>query len=304
MTIVVVGDAALDVVAKHTGPIGPADDLRAGVRTTFGGAGANTAAWLAHLGAPTVLVARIGDDPAGHAVRADLTAAGVRCAMTVDRDTATCCVVVLVDEQGQRAMLADRGAASRLAATDLPAGLLATADHLHLSGYVLLDDATRPAGIAMLAAARAAGITTSVDPQAAALLTDPDSFLDAINGVDLLLPNTAELAALTGSPDPASAAGLLTVVGAVAVTQGAAGASWIDRDGVITVPAEQVECVDSTGAGDSFDAAILIAWRSGADPTAALRAGVTAGTAAVTRIGARPYVNPRSPDGPGSPVPA
>ena len=109
MTVLVVGDAGLDVLAKHDGPVVPGGDRRADIRTTLGGAGANTAAWLAHLGARTVLVGRIGDDPAGRQVRTELATAGVRCALTVDyNDAATCCVVVLVDEHGQRTMLADR----------------------------------------------------------------------------------------------------------------------------------------------------------------------------------------------------
>jgi sugar/nucleoside kinase (ribokinase family) len=302
VTVLVVGDAGLDVLAKRDGPIVPGGDRRAHIRTALGGSGANTAAWLAHLGVPTVLVGRVGDDPAGGQVRTELASAGVRSALTVDPDAGTCCVVVLVDEHGQRTMLADRGAGTRLTATDLPSTLLTGARHLHLSGYVLLDAASRPAGIAMLAAARDAGLTTSVDPQAVALLTDPTAFLTAVTGIDLLLPNTEELAALTGSPDPASATDLTTVVGAVAVTSGPDGATWIDRDGMIAVPADRVECVDTTGAGDAFDAAALIAWIAGADPETVLRAGVAAGTRAVTTLGAGP-VSPRSPDGRGSPVP-
>lgn len=302
MTVLVVGDAGLDVLAKHDGPIVPGGDRRAHVRTRLGGAGANTAAWLAHLGAPTVLVGRTGDDPAGRQVRAELAAAGIDTALIVDPSAPTCCVVVLVDEHGQRTMLADRGAGQRLTTADLDPLLLTGARHLHLSGYVLLDAASRPAGVGMLVAARAAGLTTSVDPQAAALLTDPADFRTAVTGVDLLLPNTAELAELTGSPDPASAADLLDTVGAVAVTHGAAGASWIDRNGVVSVSAERVDCIDTTGAGDAFDAATIIAWLAGADPAAVLRAGVDAGTQAVTTLGAQPFSR-RSPDVPGSPVP-
>lgn len=288
MTIVVVGDAGFDVLAKHDGPIVIGGDRRAGVRMALGGAGANTAAWLAHLGAATALVGRVGDDPAGRQVRTELTEAGVRCVLTVDPHASTCCVVVLVDEHGQRTMLADRGAGARLHATDLPTALLADATHLHLSGYVLLDSESRPAGIAMLAAARAAGLTTSVDPQAAALLTDPAGFLAAVDGVDLLLPNTAELAALTGSPDPAAAATLLSDVGAVALTRGPDGACWIDRNGLVSVPADPVASVDTTGAGDAFDAATLISWLAGHRVQDVLRAGVAAGSSAVTRLGAQP----------------
>ncbi|HEY3747661.1 MAG TPA: carbohydrate kinase family protein [Pseudonocardiaceae bacterium] len=288
--IVVVGDTGIDVLARYDGPVVSGGDRKADVRTALGGAGANAAAWLACLGAPTVLVGRVGDDPAGRQAVAELTEAGVRCEHVVDPAAHTCCVVVLVDGHGQRTMLSDRGASARLAATDLPRELLVGAAHLHLSGYVLLDESSRPAGVAMLAAARAAGLTTSVDPQAAAPV---DGFIDLVRGVDLLLPNTDELAALTGSTEPESATGLLTSVGAVAVTRGAAGACWVDRDGVVAVPAEQVECVDSTGAGDAFNAAALIAWLAGAAPVDVLRAGVRAGTAAVRQVGAQPGVRSR-----------
>jgi sugar/nucleoside kinase (ribokinase family) len=289
-SIVVVGDIGIDVLAGYDGPVLPGGDRKADVRTALGGAGANAAAWLAHLGAAPVLVGRVGDDPAGRQAVTELTAAGVRCAHVVDARAHTCCVVVLVDGHGQRTMLSDRGAGTRLDPADLPPEILADAAHLHLSGYVLLDESSRPAGVAMLAAARAAGLSTSVDPQAAAPVT---GFIDLVHGVDLLLPNTDELAALTGSAEPASAAGLLDDVCAVAVTRGAAGACWVDRDGVVAVPAAQVECVDSTGAGDAFNAATLIAWLAGATPVDVLRAGVRAGTRAVGRVGAQPGIRSR-----------
>lgn len=144
-----VGDAGLDVVARHTGPIPHGGDVRAKVTIEPGGAGANTAVWLASCGASPVLVARVGADSAGRQVHAELTSAGVQCALAVDPDLATCCVVVLVDENGERSMLPDRGANARFSPADLDPGLLTGTDgHLHLSGYVLLDATTprRPGG--------------------------------------------------------------------------------------------------------------------------------------------------------------
>jgi sugar/nucleoside kinase (ribokinase family) len=185
-------------------------------------------------------------------------------------------------------MLPDRGAGKNLAATDLDPTLLRDAQHLHLSGYVLLDASSRDAGVAMLAAARAAGLTTSVDPQAAALITDPALFLDEVRGVDLLLPNLDELAALTGSRDLASAKALLDTVGAVAVTTGPDGASWTDRDGMVSVPSAPGDCIDSTGAGDAFDAGLLSAFTAGGSPEDCLLAGVRLGAMAVGQVGAQP----------------
>lgn len=286
--IVVVGDVALDVVATHYGSIVHGGDVRASVALTTGGAGANTAAWLAHCGVETVLVARVGDDVAGRRASEELTTTGVRCAFTIDPTAATCCVVVLVDGDGQRSMLPDRGAGKNLAVADLDPALLAEAEHLHLSGYMLLDEETREAGLAMLSAAHEAGLTTSVDPQAAALITDPALFVEQLRGVDVLLPNLDELAVLTGSRDPASATALLDTVGAVAVTTGLAGASWVDRDGIVSVPSAPGDCVDSTGAGDAFDAGLLAALLAGKSPEDCLLAGVRLGAMAVGQVGAQP----------------
>jgi sugar/nucleoside kinase (ribokinase family) len=287
--VVVVGDAGLDVVARHTGPIAHGGDVRAKVTIEPGGAGANTAVWLAACGASPVLVARVGADSAGRQVHAELTAAGVQCAFAVDPDLATCCVVVLVDEHGQRSMLPDRGANARFSPADLDPGLLAAPNgHLHLSGYVLLDATSRPAGLAALEAARAAGWTTSVDPQAAALIHSAEAFLDDVRGVDVLMPNADELRALTGSSDPAAGKTLLTHVGTVVVTSGPDGASWVDADEIVSVPAEVTECVDSTGAGDAFDAGFLAAWLAGATKRDALLGGVRAGSRAVGVVGAQP----------------
>jgi sugar/nucleoside kinase (ribokinase family) len=285
--VVVVGDIGVDVlVAPHTPAVAGAD-VPARIRTGGGGAGANTAAWLAHLGAEVTLVARVGADAAGTAAVAELAAAGVLPAVTVDRDASTCTVVVLL-EDGDRTMLSDRGAAARLQPADLPA--LDAADHLHLSGYVLLDPTSRPAGLTALAVARAAGMTTSVDPQAAPALTA--EFREWVRGVDLLLPNADELDALGGSAMDLITTGTARAVG---VTDGSRGARWIDDTGRWHAPALPVDVVDPTGAGDAFDAGLLVAWLGGADPGESLRAGCVAGAAAVRHHGARPptAVSPR-----------
>jgi sugar/nucleoside kinase (ribokinase family) len=282
--VVVVGDLAVDVLVMPSVPPVAGADVPARIATWGGGAGANTAAWLADRGAEVTLVARVGDDTAGRAAVAELAAAGVRMSVSVDPDAPTATVVVLLGADGQRTMLSDRGASARLDPADLPS--LRGMDHLHLSGYVLRDAGSRAAGSAALAAARAEGVTTSVDPQATGVLST--ELLRGLGRVDLLLPNADELALLTGSADPRSATALLDVAGAVVVTHGSVGASWVDRAGVWSAPAPTVDAVDATGAGDAFDAGLLAAWLSGAGPEKALAAGCAAGAAAVSRRGARP----------------
>jgi sugar/nucleoside kinase (ribokinase family) len=295
--IVVIGDVCVDVLARPTAAVRPGTDTEARVRVRGGGAGANTAAWLAHLGVPVTLVARIGDDAAGRAQLDELRGYGVVCAFTVDPVAPTGSVVVLVGPDGERTMLTDRGANGRLRAADLVSGDVCwdghrhSRGHLHLSGYTLLHEGSRAAGLEALRAARAAGMTISVDPASEAPLAavGVHRFRDWVEGVDLLLPNLPETLLLSGRGDPHAAAAVLARHhGAVAITLGAGGALWASGDAVEHVPALPVVAVDTTGAGDAFTAGLLAAWLSGVDGLEATRHGVRAAADAITRLGARP----------------
>lgn len=287
-----VGDVCVDVIVRPAGVVRAGSDTDATIRVTGGGAGANIAAWLATLGVPVTLVARVGDDEAGAAQRAALERYGVRCAFAVDPAAPTGAIVSMVDGgTGERTMLADRGANLLLHPEDLP--VPPAGAHLHLSGYALLHPGPRPAGLAALAMARAAGLTVSVDPASAAPLADTGAaaFLSWTAGADLLLPNDAEAAVLSGHADPrAAAAALAGHYGAVAVTLGAGGALWASGDTVAHVRAEPVaEVIDSTGAGDAFGAGLLAAWLTGTTGRDALRHGIRTATEAVTTLGAAPH---------------
>jgi len=282
--VVVVGDVGLDVVAKLAGPVVFGHDTRAGITVAPGGAGGNTAAWLARHPVDVSLIARVGADEAGRAATTELAAAGVDCRFAVDPQLPTCCVVVLVGDDGDRTMFADRGANAAFCPDDVDLPSPVGPTHLHLSGYVLLDSASRPAGLAALAAAKDRGWTTSVDPQAALHIRTAGAatFLSWVRGADLLLPNDAELAVL-GGPEA-----VLESVGAIVVTHGRQGASWYSPDVRANVPAPATHETDSTGAGDAFNAGLLASWLTGGDPVAALSAGVQSGTAAAAAVGARP----------------
>lgn len=283
--VTVVGDVGLDVVAKLAGAVVFGHDTRAQVSVTPGGAGGNTAAWLAREDVDVSLIARVGNDEAGRTAATELRAAGVGCYFAVDPVLPTCCVVVLVAPDGDRTMLADRGANAAFCEADVRLPSVTGRAHLHLSGYVLLDAGSRPAGLAALAQAKAAGWTTSVDPQAANHIptVGAGAFLEWVRGVDLLLPNDAELSAL-GGVDAA-----LGAVRALVVTHGRHGASWYSSSARVSMPAPQVHETDSTGAGDAFNAGLLSRWLAGDEPVDALRAGVLAGTAAAAHLGARPH---------------
>jgi sugar/nucleoside kinase (ribokinase family) len=171
-------------------------------------------------------------------------------------------------------------------------GAAGNAIHLHLSGYPLLHEGSRPGGVAALTAARERGLTTSVDAASAEPLRHlgAQAFLALVHGVDLLVCNADEAAVLAGAGLPGEQAAALTAVAAhVVVKRGGDGAVWASRDGVVrSVAGVRVPAIDPTGAGDAFAAGLITAWCAGADPAAALAAGAELGARAVRQVGARP----------------
>jgi sugar/nucleoside kinase (ribokinase family) len=290
VTVVVVGDVATDVVAVLAGEPAPGSDRPAAIRSRGGGAGANVAVHLAQLGTPVLLAGCIGDDAAGAGLTAELTAAGVGLALRTVPGVATGTIVSLVEPDGQRSMLADRGANLHLRPDDVPPP--APGGHLHLSGYTLLDPGPRAAGLAALAAAPAAGCTVSVDPASTGPLTayGVDRWLADTAGATVLLPNADEARLLTGCADPADAARVLAERHAVvAVSLGAEGALWASGDLLVHRPAQPADVVDTTGAGDAFAAGLLAAWLAdpAGNPARALDAGLARAAQVVGRLGAR-----------------
>ena len=239
------------------------------------------------------LVGVVGTDPDATARIEELRRAGVDCAIRQDPAAPTGTVIVLTTA-AERTMVTERGANLLLTGADVTAALAAApgARHLHLSAYTLLDPVSRPAGLAALAAARERGLTTSVDAASAAPLraVGPAAFLSWVRGVDLLLANGDEAAALVAAAPGADQARALTATARYAVVKlGAAGAVLAGRDTPpVSLPAAEVRALDTTGAGDAFAAGLLAAWVRGADPATALAAGIRYGAEAVTVTGGRP----------------
>jgi len=254
MTLVVLGDLMVDVVAR--GSIVHGGDAPARISVGGGGSAANVAAWAAALGTPVTLVCNVGADERGRTALDELRAAGVDVHARIDpeRPTGTC--VVLVEPGGERTMLSDPGA------NDAPLPEIPVGDHLHVVGYTLLRDGPRASALAAIERAGAAGMSVSVDPSP---LVRPG----VIPPVDLLLANEREAVGLEGE---------------MVVKLGARGARWGD----VRVPAEPVQVVDTTGAGDAFAAGFLAARLKGADRREALAAGCATAARAVAQVGGRP----------------
>ncbi len=289
--VLVVGDLLYDMLAKTEGELSLGTDTFMPIRVSAGGSGANAAAWLAHSGIETRFVGRVGDDVFGRFLEGEMERSGVESHLARDPSLATGKVFVLVDGEGERTMITDRGAGEALGPADLSETLF-TAGHLHLSGYTLSGGSRRETALMALRLARAAGMTVSVDPSSVPLLRSvgPDRFLEWTRGVDLLFPNLPEGEILTGEAEPGRILQkLLPYYSAVVLKLGPEGALYADGAGeTLRVPAAPARVEDTTGAGDAFSAGFLAAWLDGEPPAEALRRGAGLAGRAVGRVGARP----------------
>jgi ribokinase len=259
----VLGDLVLDVVLAPAGPLRRGTDVAGRVSFRQGGSAATTARWLARLGTEVALVTAVGDDGLGEALVAHLESLGVTVHALRIRGARTGRLGVLVEEDGERSFVADRGAIQRLSPRSLDPRWFGGLDLLHLPAYSLVGDTLAAAASRAARLARQGGAAVSIDLASAGFLAaeGPARILGRVAeiGPDVLLATHAEAEAAVQGDRPA---GLLRLAPLVVVKEGAHGAAVYVRGvpeplGVPTLPAG---ARDTTGAGDAFDAGFLAAW--------------------------------------------
>lgn len=284
----VIGDVMTDVIVRPEGPIARGSDRRASISVQPGGSAANQAAWLAHHGAGVDFVARVGaGDVEGEAARFE--AIGVTPHLVGDPNRETGRLIALIDKDGERSFLTDRGANEKLEARDIPDALIASASHISLSGYSFFAPSPRAAVLDVMR--RAGDKPISVDPASAEFLREvgAENFLAWTRGATILFPNEEEAAVLAGSTDPETqCARLAARYPLVVIKRGAAGAEAAEGAQRWRVKMSKTEPIDTTGAGDAFVAGFLAARLTGANIEIALARATKAGAVASTIVGGRP----------------
>jgi ribokinase len=247
-----------------------------------GGKGANQASALGRLGAGVEMVGAVGDDADGAELVIALAAAGVSTRHVSKRaQEQTGLAVVCVTPEGDNAIVVASGANATL----LPGDVVAAAPAFAGASLLLLQLEIPPETVlAAAVAGRQAGALVILNAAPAR-----DMAAGLLERVDVLVVNAGEAAALAGGDDPEVAAARLRDQGpeVVVVTRGGEGCLVADDHGMSTLPADPVEVVDTTGAGDCFSAALGFGLAEGQDPEQAARFAVAAAALAVTRPGAQ-----------------
>ena len=288
--VLVLAELNLDVIV-HTGKspmFGQVEQRVDGAAITLGSSGAITASALVALGLRVAICGTVGADRSGSLVLDMLSGFGVdTSAVEQLAGEATGLTVALTAPNGDRALMTYPGAMALSTTGAVPRNLLERSRHLHLSS-VYLQTGLQP-GLASWLAGRPAGMTVSVDPG-----WDPGESWCAVGDllpvVDWFLPNENECLAIDGHPGStvADAARRIAANGpSVVVKRGATGAMMV-TDGeahVRSVVGPVRQPVDTTGAGDNFDAGFLAAMLRGADPLTALAEGCACGAISIEGTG-------------------
>ncbi|MEO8029123.1 MAG: ribokinase [Bryobacteraceae bacterium] len=288
--IVVVGSLNMDFVVRVAHLPAPGETiLGTQFQTIPGGKGANQAYAAARLGANVRMIGRVGYDMFGDQLKASLAAAGADVSgVHATRNAPTGVALIWVDAEGQNSIVVASGANGVLQALDAHAMRPAFSD----ARFALFQLETPIDAVsAAMRVARECGAVTILDPAPAQALSR-----EILAHVDILTPNETEacillgreVSAITPEDAPAIARELLALgPRAVILKLGERGCYYASDGQAVYSAACKVTPVDSTAAGDTFNAAFAVACSLNRELPDALAYANAAAAVSVTRAGAQ-----------------
>ncbi len=287
--IVVIGSSNTDMIVQTPHMPKPGETILGGTfNTAAGGKGANQAVSCARAGGRVTFVARVGKDMFGDQALQGFRTDGINVDhVGQDPSSPSGVALIIVDEQGENCIAVASGANGNLSVADVEAAQAA----VNSAGIVLMQlevpIETVEAGARM---ARTQGAQVILNPAPAQTLSDA-----LLQNVSILTPNETEAEMLTGiavqdeAGARAAAEALITKgVDAVIITLGRAGAYVHAPDFQGMVPGFEVEPVDTTAAGDTFNGALAVGLAEGMSLQQAVRFAHAAAALSVTKLGAQP----------------
>lgn len=285
--VVAVGDLNGDLILSGdvTPVFGQVEKVIDDATLTVGGSTAIFACGAARLGLRVAFVGKVGRDPIGDSLLDALTARGVDVSGVRRDETTKTGLTTVLSRGADRAMLTYLGTLATLRASDINMQIVNQARHLHLGSFYMLD-ALRPDIPLLFAEAKAHGLTVSLDTNYDPTERWAGGIEDALTHTDIFLPNETELNAIARCNDWRTAlAKLAAHTPIVAVKRGGEGAAAQRGEQRIEAAAPPVQLVDTTGAGDSFNAGFVYGYLAGWPLERTLAFAIACGSASTRAAG-------------------
>jgi fructokinase len=264
MTVVCLGELLIDFVAQETGKL--VGDV-SGFQKAAGGAPANVAVAIRRLGRLSAFLGQVGDDPFGHYLADVLRADGVNIdGLRFSAVARTALAFVSLADNGERSFVFYRHPSADMLyqPQDIELSVLASAKIFHFGSITLITDPSRSATLQAATIARQNGAMISYDPNLRLALWDsPQSakagMLLGMGYADIVKISEEELLFLVGKDDVTPLFNHYPDLKLILITRGEKGSIAHTRQGKIAdQKGYSVEAVDTTGAGDSFMAGVLV----------------------------------------------
>lgn len=286
--ILVVGELNVDLILTGEDVMprfGQAEKLVDDATLAVGSSSAIFACGASRLGLRVAFSGKVGDDAFGRFMLRSLQEHGVDTTYVIVAPNVKTGLTVHLSRPNDRAMLTYLGSIAAFQAAEVDRRLFARTRHLHMSSF-FLQSSIRPSASDLFTAAHAAGATVSLDPG-----WDPaegwnGALRQALAHIDIFLPNQQEAQAITKTADTRLALDQLAAeLPLVAIKLGAQGAVARHGSDEVSCSGFRVPAVDTTGAGDSFNAGFLYAYLHTYNLAICLRWGCACGALATTQVG-------------------
>ena len=255
----VVGDANVDIIVSGINgfPTLGQELSCSSFSMHLGGSSANCASCLAGLGADVAFWGKVGDDALGDFVLRELQQRSIDTSNAIQDSSIRTGACVALSYSSDRALISYLASIASLQFQDLPLGLLGQFDHLH-SGSIFIQDGLKPDFVRLFKMAKEHNLTTSLDSgwdPAGRWQIDLNSLLPY---VDYFIPNEAEILHITGRDSVEEALEALSQTGSTTIVKrGEEGAMARAGNQLWRAPAFKIDAVETTGAGDCFNAGLL-----------------------------------------------
>ena len=291
LDLIAIADLCIDILidAQVKPEYGQVEQLADQYAIDLGGSVGIFASQFAKLGGSAGLISKIGDDPQGRIILQSLEKAGVDLSLVEIIPVEQTPMGLNLSCKGDRAMLTYLGTLKLIEPSVFSPSLLDRATHWHIGSYFLLNNLI-PAWPGWIKTLKESGITVSLDTN-----WDPEENWERVHHIlpliDVFLPNEAEALAISGKENLMEAGQFLAAqCPLVVIKKGAEGALLFADNEVIDfkIPAEllvDLHIVDTTGAGDNFDAGFIFEWLAGRDFNTCLYRAVQCGTESLKALG-------------------